>query len=49
METLIVVGVVLAVLAVVILVVQIASRPPADERRWGRDDPEDYDDDYEGD
>ncbi|WP_405161953.1 hypothetical protein OG203_37460 [Nocardia sp. NBC_01499] len=56
METLIVVGVVLVVLALVIVVVQIASRPPADGKRWDRDDPDDYDghwddrdDDYERD
>ncbi|WP_156161981.1 hypothetical protein [Nocardia vulneris] len=42
METLIVVGVVVLVLAVVVAVVQIASRPPADGRRWERDDPDEY-------
>ncbi len=49
METLIVVGVVLLVLALVVAVVQIASRPPADERRWARQDPEEYDGDWEDD
>ncbi|GAJ83938.1 hypothetical protein NBRGN_067_00270 [Nocardia brasiliensis NBRC 14402] len=42
METLIVVGVVVLVLAVVVAVVQIASRPPSDGNRWERDDPDEY-------
>jgi hypothetical protein len=47
-ETLIVVVVVLAVLGLVALIVQIASRPPKDERRWDRrEDEEVWDgDDY---
>ncbi|MEV2225557.1 hypothetical protein [Nocardia vinacea] len=44
METLIVVVVVLAVLGLVALIVQWASRPPRSESHWDRGD---VDDDYE--
>ncbi|MFG1792185.1 hypothetical protein [Nocardia sp. NPDC049149] len=47
METLIVVGVVVLVLAVVVAVVQIASRPPTDGNRWDRNDPDDYDGEWD--
>ncbi|MEV4129590.1 hypothetical protein [Nocardia sp. NPDC049707] len=41
METLIVVVAVLAVLGLLALIVQWASRPPRSESRWGRGDVED--------
>ncbi|QIS02625.1 hypothetical protein F5X71_10110 [Nocardia brasiliensis] len=47
METLIVVGVVVLVLVVVVAVVQIASRPPSDGNRWEREDPDDYDEEWD--